>query len=98
MYFFLQAYYSALQAHTKKKALKHGPHNARLADRYSVYLLYWYKSTNTDTCVSLTADNLSKLQCSLYLFYWYKRANTDAKGALTYADSAARDDLSQLLC
>lgn len=28
----LKAYYSALQAHTKKKALKHGPHNARLAD------------------------------------------------------------------
>ena len=69
-----------------------------MADRYSVYLLYWYKIINTDTCVWLTADDLSKFLCSVYLLYWYKRANTDAKRALTYADSAACDDISQLLC
>jgi hypothetical protein len=35
-------------------------------NRYSVYLLYWYKSTNTDTALSI------------YLLYWYKSTNADA--------------------
>ena len=28
----------------------------RCSPRYSVYLIYWYKSTNTDACVALLAD------------------------------------------
>ena len=39
--------------------------------RYSAYLLYWYKSTNTD------ASGLN-LRCPVYLLYWYKSTNTDA--------------------
>jgi hypothetical protein len=39
--------------------------------RYSAYLLYWDKSTNTD------ASGLN-LRCPVYLLYWYKSINTDA--------------------
>jgi hypothetical protein len=57
----------------------------RLVDaRCSVYLLYWYKSTNTecgrvgsDDCAARGCEVLSLLALSLY---WYKSTNTDAKG------------------
>jgi hypothetical protein len=41
----------------------------------SFYLLYWYKSTNTDAEAGLLRCPAS----SFYLLYWYKRANTDAE-------------------
>ncbi len=48
-----------------------------VALRYAVYLLYWYKSTNTDAAAAL--------RCAVYLLYWYKSANTDAAAALSNA-------------
>jgi hypothetical protein len=41
--------------------------------RYSVYLLYWYKSTKTD------------VRYSVYLLYWYKSTKTDAQDAARIA-------------
>jgi hypothetical protein len=38
---------------------------------YSVYWLYWYKSTNT----------ASLARCLVYLLDWYKGTDTDAEGA-----------------
>ena len=35
--------------------------------RYSIYLLYWYKSKRTDAGYSV------------YLIYWYKNTKTDAR-------------------
>ena len=44
----------------------------------SFYLLYWYKSTNTDA-EGTRAWQQSALY-SIYLLYSYKSANTDAEG------------------
>jgi hypothetical protein len=55
---------------------------------YSAYLLYWYKSTNTDVALapqleagvtSLEQDEARELIMShlVYLLYWYKSTNTD---------------------
>ena len=42
-------------------------------------MLYWYKSTNADTCgAACQGIQLSKLVC---LLYWYKSTNTDTCGA-----------------
>jgi hypothetical protein len=30
--------------------------------RYSIYLLYWYKSTNTDTCSPLPKSQLERVE------------------------------------
>jgi hypothetical protein len=50
--------------------------------RYSVYLLYWYKSTNTDASDALCLEGLAaSMRYSVYLLYWYKGANTAAEGA-----------------
>jgi hypothetical protein len=48
--------------------------------RCAVYLLYWYKSTNTD---AKGADR----RCAVHLLYWYKSTNTDAKGAARCYDT-----------
>jgi hypothetical protein len=54
------------------------------AHRYSVYLLYWYKSTNTDAKLRTAplCDAAQRVSCrlrySVYLLYWYKSTNTDA--------------------
>jgi hypothetical protein len=50
--------------------------------RYSVYLLYWYKSTNTHASDALCLEGLAaSMRYSVYLLYWYKGANTAAEGA-----------------
>ena len=41
------------------------------ARRFSVYLLYWYNSTNTEVAGRF----------SVYLLYWYNSTNTDAAEA-----------------
>ncbi len=50
---------------------------------YSVYLLYWYKSTNTyspkETDATLIALRNEFFYYSVYLLYWYKSTYTDAK-------------------
>ena len=53
------------------------------ASRYSVYLLYWYKSTNSDARRS-----------AIYLLYWYKSTNSDAEGAQMLSGSALLGSLS----
>jgi hypothetical protein len=50
--------------------------------RSSVYLLYWYKSADTDA-EGAAAGELKLLISSVYLLYWYKSADTDAEGAAT---------------
>ncbi len=44
--------------------------------RYSLYLLSWYKSTNTDTWELLSSYFLYELSF-FYLLSWYKSTNTD---------------------
>ena len=47
-----------------------------LSSWYSVYFVYWYRSTNTD------AEGTSvegKVCVQLYLLYWYRSTNTDSK-------------------
>jgi hypothetical protein len=61
---------------------------------YSVDLLYWYKSTNTDTPATsphTDADSGAYVAKQLYLLYWYKSTNTDtpATSPHTDADSGA---------
>ena len=43
---------------------------------YSVYLIYWYKSTYT-ACGAYD-ESKSCRRYSIYLLYWYKSTNTDA--------------------
>ncbi len=45
---------------------------------YSFYLIYWYKSTNTDA-EGKRAWQQSVL-CSIYLLYLHKSANPDPEG------------------
>jgi hypothetical protein len=58
----------------------------RLALLVQKYLLYWYKSTTTDSLrlqdnlMQLFASfetDVAKLRYSLYLLYWYKSMNTE---------------------
>ena len=49
--------------------------------RYAVYLLYWYKSTNTDAAHCRFPSAPRSHRFSGYLLYWYKSANTDAAHA-----------------
>jgi hypothetical protein len=58
--------------------------DARLALLTSVYLLYWYKRTNTDAARRVTDARLVLLT-SVCLLYWYKRTNTDAARRVTDA-------------
>ena len=46
--------------------------------RYSVCLLYWYKSTNTDAAST----------CSATPLYWYKSTNTDAASTCSAMNAA----------
>ena len=50
--------------------------------RYSVYLLSWYKRTNTDTEGAASRHESpisgSKVRILTQLLYWYKSKNTDA--------------------
>jgi hypothetical protein len=53
---------------------------------YSIYLLYWYKSTNTDAAGGgglsggRRVHALNPTLCSVYLLYWYKSTNMAAGG------------------
>jgi hypothetical protein len=47
------------------------PVDAPAASQSSVYLFYWYKSTNTDA-YDATSNAPAASQSSVYLFYWYK--------------------------
>ena len=50
--------------------------------RYSVYLLYWYKSTNTDGMEAISP--VRKLpRYSVYFLYWYNSTNTDGMEAIS---------------
>jgi hypothetical protein len=40
-----------------------------LLDRYCLYLLYWYNSTNTDTALFSPLDALLDGYC-VFLLYW----------------------------
>ncbi len=44
-----------------------------------VYLLYWYKSTNTDSSTAFRWQQ--HLQVLVYLLYWHKSTNTDSSTA-----------------
>ena len=50
---------------------------------YLVYLLYWYKSTNTDAADAATSSAAYELYpgYSVYSLYWYKSTNADAAEA-----------------
>ena len=56
--------------------------------RYSIYLLYWYKSTNTDTEAGSQAGR-RHARYSVYVLYWYKSTNTDTEGASLGVAAAA---------
>jgi hypothetical protein len=55
--------------------------------RYSIYLLYWYTSTNTDAkgAARLSHNDVAVFVVGsllrLLLLYWYKGTDTDAAGA-----------------
>ncbi len=61
---------------------------AMVGRRYSVYLLYWYKGTNTDAegaAILLywyTSTNTDAERVSI-LLSWYRSTNTDAECALS---------------
>jgi hypothetical protein len=68
---------------------------ASFAPPTSVYLLYWYKRTNTDAKGAAREAGGGARHCLLRasdisLLYWYKRTNTDAKGAAREAGGGAR--------
>jgi hypothetical protein len=77
------------QVHSCEASDAKGPHGGcgvgspgaaardRSALRYLVYLLYWYKSTNTATEGAAARDR-SALRYSVYMLYWYTSTNTDA--------------------
>ena len=50
--------------------------------RCSVYLLFWYKSTNTDASDDLLDAILARTHYSVYLLSWHKSTNTDASDDL----------------
>ena len=62
----------------------------------ALYLLYWYKSTNTDTAAKSREETVDGEKCiqvafdSLYLLYWYKSTNTDAAVKSREGDSRRR--------
>jgi hypothetical protein len=56
--------------------------------RYSIYLLYWYKRTDTDA--SRDACRSCRTRSSVYLLCWYKRTNTDARKACSSSTTSAR--------
>jgi hypothetical protein len=58
--------------------------NVILLDWYSIYWLYWYKSTSTDAEGAALASSLNVILLdwySIYWLYWHKSTNTDAEGA-----------------
>jgi hypothetical protein len=69
---------------------------------FSVYLLYWYKSTHTDAEELLQATTSLRASCrqcllySVYLLYWYKRTHTDAE-ELLQATTSRRTSCRQCL-
>jgi hypothetical protein len=61
------------------------PHSSLHARRYSLDLLYKYKSTNTDTSGADSKEKKAEcfnsgkaIRYEVYLLYWNKSANTDA--------------------
>jgi hypothetical protein len=62
--------------------------------RYSVYLLYWYKHTDT-AAEGAAADGRRKSRGRLVLLYWYKRTDTDAEGAAADGRRKSRGRLSR---
>jgi hypothetical protein len=66
--------------------------DARFCSLHSIYLLYQYTRTNTDTDGATRlrghafpawrrAPGIYPIWCSIYLLYWYKGTNTDTEGA-----------------
>ena len=73
------------QEKERRKARLSGCGEGSTTARCSVYLLSWYKSTNTDAAHPLLAARVQQLsdrcrerRCSLFLLYWYKSTDTDA--------------------
>ena len=62
--------------------------------RYSVYLLYWYKSTSTDTGGAARMCEHATFFCQFCFsfrwaqLYWYKSTSTDAGGAARICEHA----------
>ena len=56
--------------------------SSRAYYRFSVYLIYWYKSTDTD------ASSPACYRYSVYLLYWYKSTDTDASSRACYSSDA----------
>ncbi len=55
-----------------------------LVERYSVYLLYWYKKTLLAFLVqqyNIRQRHDLVERYSVFLLYWYKSTNTDAREA-----------------
>ena len=67
-------------------------------DRYTVYLLYWYKintkSTNTDAAAAATVGG--GVHTLVYLLYWYKMTDTGAAAAATVGGGVATHSFSLL--
>ena len=72
--------------------MKVGAGDAQLIFWYAVYLLYWYKNTNSDAAGKQMCP---KFECALgdgtlplgphfTCCYWYKRTHTDTQQALGY--------------
>ncbi len=59
----------------------------RAGSIYSIYLLYWYTSTNTDAAAAdadaaaADADCFTGTQVQILTLYWYTSTNTDAAAA-----------------
>jgi hypothetical protein len=67
--------------------------------RYSVYSLYWYKSTNTDATDGIErAQELQQCRHSVYSLYWYKSTNTDATDGIERAQELQRCLLCVSIC
>ena len=71
---------------------------AAAAQRYSVYLLYWYKSTQfiCFTCTKVRTRGgpaAAAQRYSVYLLCWYKSTNTDTCGAARSAERNTQEDL-----
>ena len=61
-----------------------------LSTQFTYNLLYWYKSTNSDTVFVLLCTNTASAwglelgtQFTYNLLYWYNSTNTDAQGAVS---------------
>jgi hypothetical protein len=72
----------AAEAMNATASVPTGYARSRAYCRYSVYLLYWYKSTDTD------ASSRACFRYSVYLLYWNKSTDTDANSRACYSSDA----------